>query len=158
MDTSVEMVAWIACAVIAVVLGGLAYMNFRNFKKRSNLLNRADEMTGSVSGRISEVVKVYRSNSSFRWKNEYPVITYSVGDRDYTAKLDFAEKRAGHYSIGDTYRVCYVPSDPSCCIVEEFRKALVSARKRSLIGMVVLCIFFLNLIYSLISQIGTILA
>ncbi len=151
MDSSVQMVAWIISALIAALMGGLTFMNFRNFKQRSNLLNRASEMTGSVGGKISDVVQVYRRNRSFRWKNEYPVITYSVGDRDYTVKLEYAEKRAGHYNLGERCRICYVPTDPSCCIVEEFRKSLQSARKRSLVGMVILGLFFLNIVFSLIT-------
>lgn len=151
MDASAQMVAWIFSAVIAVLMGGLTYMNFRNFKQRNSLLSRADEMTGSVGGQISDVVKVYRRNRSFRWKNEYPVITYSVADRDYTVKLEYAEKRSGHYNIGERCRICYVPTDPSCCIAEEFRKALQSARTRSLAGMVILGIFCFNIIFSLIT-------
>ena len=151
----VGMVAWLVAAVIAILFGALAFVNFRNFQKRSALLNRAKDMTGSVDGRISEVVKVYRRNNTFRWKNEYPVVAYQIDGRDYTVKLEFAEKRSGPYRIGDTCQVRYVPAEPSCSIVEEFRKPLESARTRALAGAVILGLFFLNALFSLINGLGS---
>ena len=115
MDAGVQTLVMGVSAFLGLLFAALAFMNFRNFKKRSGLLKRAQEMTGSVNGRVSELVTVRRSNRSFRWKNEYPVVSYQVNGKEYTVSLDFAEKRKGSYSLGETYRVNYVPSDPSCC-------------------------------------------
>ena len=152
MDAGVQTLVMGVSAFLGLLFAALAFMNFRNFKKRSGLLKRAQEMTGGVNGRVSELVTVRRSNRSFRWKNEYPVVSYQVNGKEYTVSLDFAEKRKGSYSLGETYRVNYVPSDPSCCIVEEFRKQLESSRVRALAGMVVLCLFLFNIVFSLLTQ------
>ena len=135
MDIGVNIVACCMIAGISILFAVLVWYNFRNFRRRNELLNRAHEMTGNVDGYISELVTVYRRNRSFRWRNQIPVITYPVGDKDYVVKLDYVEKREGHFNIGDTYHVCYVPSDPSCSIVEEFRKPLQRSRTVSLIGV-----------------------
>ena len=155
MDAGVQMVALGFTAVIAIVLAALAFVNFRNFKKRNDRLNRAHEMTGNANGYITDLETVYRRNRSFRWKNEIPVITYRVDGRDYKVKMDFAEKRAGQYSLGGSYHVCYIPSDPSCSIVEEFRKPLQSSRTRALVGTVALCLFVFNCICGTLMQLGT---
>lgn len=158
MDIGVNIVACCMTAGISILFAVLVWYNFRNFRKRNELLNRAHEMTGNVDGYISELVTVYRRNRSFRWRNQVPVITYPVGDKDYVVKLDYVEKREGHFNIGDTYHVCYVPSDPSCCIVEEFRKPLQRSRTVSLIGVVILCMFLFNLLFSLVLELIKILA
>ena len=81
MDAGVQTLVMGVSAVLGLLFAALAFMNFRNFKKRSGLLKRAQEMTGSVNGRVSELVTVRRSNRSFRWKNEYPVVSYQVNGK-----------------------------------------------------------------------------
>lgn len=152
MDAGVEVFALGVSAVIGILFAVFAFINFRNFRKRNGILGRAHEMTGNVNGTITDLVTVYRRNRSFRWKNEYPVITYRVNGKEYTVKLEFAEKRQGSYSLGESYRVCYVPSEPSCCIVEEFRKSLQSSRTRALVGTVVLCVFLFNIVFYIFTQ------
>ncbi len=153
MDSSFYLASGGITIAFGLLLGILAFSFFRRFKKVSSMLNRAHEMTGSAHGRISNIINVRRSNRSFRWTNEYPAITYTVNDKDYTVQLDFAEKRKGHYSLGGNYRVCYVPSDPSCCVVEEFRKPMQGSRTQSLIFTVIFAIITFNFVITGLSQI-----
>ncbi|HBA69785.1 MAG TPA: hypothetical protein DCZ40_10585 [Lachnospiraceae bacterium] len=155
MDSSFYIASGIFTIVFGVLLGIVAFTFFRRFKKLSTELNRAHEMTAAVSGTISEVVSVRRRNRSFRWTNEYPVITYTVDSKNYTVNLEFAEKRKGHYNIGGIYRVCYVPSDPSCCIVDEFRKPMQSSRTQAIVWTVIFGILTFNFLVTGLSQIFT---
>ncbi|MCM1181901.1 MAG: DUF3592 domain-containing protein [Roseburia sp.] len=153
MDNGVYIFTGIVALVIAAVVALLAFLFFRRFKKLNDLLNSALDMTGTAEGTISSLTQVRRRNRSFRWTNEYPVITYTVDGRPYNVNLDYAEKRAGHYSVGGSYRVCYKPSDPSCCIVDEFRKPLSRVRTQNLVIMVVLALITLNAVFTGISAI-----
>ena len=153
MDSSFYLVSGGITIAFGLVLGLLAFSFFRRFKRVGNILNRAHEMTGSANGRISNIIAVRRRKRTFRWTNEYPAITYTVNDKDYTVQLDFAEKRKGHYNLGGNYRVCYVPSDPSCCVVDEFRKPMQSNRTQSLIFAVIFAIITFNFIITGLSQI-----
>ena len=148
MDSSFYLASGGITIVFGLLLGLVAFSFFRRFKKVNSLLNRAHEMTGTANGRISEVVSVRRRNRSFRWTNEYPVITYTVDSKDYTTQLDFAEKRKGHYDLGGNYRVCYIPSDPSCCIVDEFRKPMQSNRTQAIVFTVIFAIITFNFVIS----------
>ena len=153
MDSSFYLASGGLTILFGLIVGVLTFSFFRRFKKVSSILNRAHEMTATANGRISEIINVRRSNRSFRWTNEYPAITYTVDNKDYTAKLDYAEKRKGHYSLGGNYRVCYSPSDPSCCIVEEFRKPMQSNRTQSLVFTVIFAIITFNFIITGLSEI-----
>ena len=155
MDSSFYLASGGITIVFGLLLGLVAFSFFRRFKKVNSLLNRAHEMTGTANGKISEVVSVRRRNRSFRWTNEYPVITYTVDSKDYTTQLDFAEKRKGHYDLGGNYRVCYIPSDPSCCIVDEFRKPMQSNRTQAIVFTVIFAIITFNFVISGLSQIFT---
>ncbi|MCI9201839.1 MAG: hypothetical protein HFI03_15945 [Lachnospiraceae bacterium] len=153
MDSSFYLASGGLTILFGLIVGVLTFSFFRRFKKVSSILNRAHEMTATANGRISEIINVRRSNRSFRWTNEYPAITYTVDNKDYTTKLDYAEKRKGHYSLGGNYRVCYSPSDPSCCIVEEFRKPMQSNRTQSLVFTVIFAIITFNFIITGLSEI-----
>ncbi len=153
MDSSFYLASGGLTILFGLIVGVLTFSFFRRFKKVSSILNRAHEMTATGNGRISEIINVRRSNRSFRWTNEYPAITYTVDNKDYTTKLDYAEKRKGHYSLGGNYRVCYSPSDPSCCIVEEFRKPMQSNRTQSLVFTVIFAIITFNFIITGLSEI-----
>ena len=153
MDSSFYLASGGLTILFGLIVGVLTFSFFRRFKKVSSILNRAHEMTATANGRISEIINVRRSNRSFRWTNEYPAITYTVDNKDYTTKLDYAEKRKGHYSLGGNYRVCYSPSDPSCCIVEEFRKPMQSNRTQSLVFTVIFAIITFNCIITGLSEI-----
>ena len=153
MDSSFYLASGGLTILFGLIVGVLTFSFFRRFKKVSSILNRAHEMTATANGRISEIINVRRSNRSFRWTNEYPAITYTVDNKDYATKLDYAEKRKGHYSLGGNYRVCYSPSDPSCCIVEEFRKPMQSNRTQSLVFTVIFAIITFNFIITGLSEI-----
>ena len=153
MDSSFYLASGGLTILFGLIVGIVAFSFFRRFKKVSSILNRAHEMTATANGRISEIINVRRRNRSFRWTNEYPAITYTVDNTDYTTKLDYAEKRKGHYSLGGNYRVCYSPSDPSCCIVEEFRKPMQSNRTQSLVFTVIFAIITFNFIITGLSEI-----
>ena len=153
MDSSFYLASGGLTILFGLIVGVLTFSFFRRFKKVSSILNRTHEMTATANGRISEIINVRRSNRSFRWTNEYPAITYTVDNKDYTTKLDYAEKRKGHYSLGGNYRVCYSPSDPSCCIVEEFRKPMQSNRTQSLVFTVIFAIITFNFIITGLSEI-----
>lgn len=155
MDSSFYVTSGIIALVFGLLLAFIAWTFFRRFKKMNGLLNRAHEMTGTAEGRISEVVSVRRRNRSFRWTNEYPVISYTVDSKNYTVSLDYAEKRKGHYNLGGSYRVCYIPSDPSSCIVDEFRKPMQSNRTQSIVVTVIFAFFAFNCIISALSYIFT---
>lgn len=155
MDSSFYIFSACITLVFGLLLAFLAWTFFRRFQKMNGLLNRAHEMTGTAQGRISEIVNVRRRNRSFRWTNEYPVISYTVNGKDYTVKLDFAEKRKGHYDLGGNYRVCYIPSDPSCCVVEEFRKPMQGNRTQAIIVTVLFAFFAFNCIVTSIMEIFT---
>ena len=155
MDSSFYITSGLIALVFGLFLAFIAWTFLRRFQKMNGLLNRAHEMTGTAQGRISELVSVRRWNRSFRWTNEYPVISYTVDSKDYTVSLDFAEKRKGHYNLGGNYRVCYIPSDPSNCIVEEFRKPMQSNRTQAIVATVILAFFAFNCIISSLSFIFT---
>jgi len=153
MDSSFYLFTGVICLVIGIVFALVAYSFFRRFKKLNDVMNSALEMTATASGSISSLEKVRRRNRSFRWTNEYPIITYTVDGRSYTVSLDYAEKRAGHYSLGGDYHVYYNPSDPSCCIVDEFRKPMSRMRTQSIIMTVIFAFFTFNLVVSTLSTI-----
>lgn len=154
-DSSIYIFTGVLCLVLAVVLALIAFLFFRRFKKLNDVLNSALDMSSSTSGTISSLAEVRRRNRSFRWINEYPIITYTVDGRPYTVNLDYAEKRKGYYSLGSNYRVCYNPSDPSCCIVDEFRKPMTRTRTQNMVIAIILFLFAFNLVWSAISAIIT---
>jgi len=149
---SFTLVTTLVCLAIALcfLIAGLRV--FRNFKTLGKILNRAHEMTGESVGSISQLVTVRRRNRTFRWVNEYPVISYDVNGKTYTVEVPYAEKRKGRYTLGGSYTVNYVPSDPTCCVVEEFRKSMQRSRTGSLVGAVILFFFTFNLVVSSLSM------
>lgn len=155
MDSTFYIFSGVIYLVIALIIALVAFLFFRRFKKLNDVLNSALDMSASTNGTISSLAEVRRSNRSFRWTNEYPIITYTVDGKPYTVNLDYAEKRKGHYSLGGDYRVCYNPSDPSCCIVDEFRKPMTRTRTQNIVVSIILLIFALNLVWGAISVIIT---
>ncbi len=152
MDSSFYFVSAGISLVINLLIAFVAWTFFSRYKRLGTALNRAHEMTQTATGSISEVVTVTRRNRSFRWKNEYPVITYAANGKQYMVHMDWAEKRRGHYKLGGSYKVCYVPADPGCCVVEEFRKAMQKTRTQSLIWAVVLGLVALNMLFGIVLQ------
>ncbi len=148
MDASFYLVMYGFIFVIGLLLAVAAWTYFRRFQKLSTTLKRSGEMTATANGTIKELVSIRRRNRSFRWTNQYPIVSYTVNGREYTAKLDYAEQRSGYYTTGGSYPVSYVPSEPECCIVEEFRKKMERAKKSNLIAMVVFGILVCNILAS----------
>lgn len=148
MDSSFNLFLGAVAIVIGLIMAGLAWYFFCKFKQLSAALNRAHEMTQTADGSISELVDVRRRNRSFRWTNEYPVVSFSANGKQYSVQMDFAEKRKGHYRLGSSCRVCYVPHDPQCCIVEEFRKPMQRSRTHYLIYVVIFCVLTFNAVTS----------
>lgn len=138
--------------VIFLILAALFYAVWRNYQKMNRVLNQAHNLNGNAEGTVKELVTVYRRNRSFRWKNEYPVIAYNVNGQTYETALAFAEKRAGSYDMNGHYTVCYLPEDPTVCIVEEFRSKMQSNTKQKLVGMVVLVFFMINMLFAAITS------
>lgn len=153
MDSNFYLFTGMAGIVVGIVLGIVAFVYFRRFKRLNDLMKSEPEMSATAGGSISKVEEVRRSNSSFIWTNEYPVITYTVDGKPYTASLKYAEKRSGYYSLGGNYSVHYKPSDPSCCLVEEFRKQMKSYGTQAVIVAAVLAIFTLNVFSNGVSTI-----
>ena len=151
MDAGMVLVTGGFILVIGLLIAAGAWSVFRNYKEQSQRLNRAHEMTGTANGVISELVEVRRRNRSFRWKNEYPVLAYQVDGKNYTVHLNFAEARKGKYSLGGAYTVRYVPGEPECCIVDEFRSKLQKSRTGNLIGLVILVFFLVNILTSIVT-------
>lgn len=139
--------------VIALAFALITWLLFRKYKSINAILNREREMTGLVRGSIKEVVKVSRRNRSFRWTNEYPVVSYVVDGKEYTSAINYAEKNSGYYRIGGTCDIHYVPNDPTCCVVEEFRKQLQKSRTSYLVGTVIVGFMTFNMLVSSIMQI-----
>ena len=75
MDSSVALMSGAIVLVIVLLMAIGAWTFFRRYKSLASPLNRAHEMSMTTDGTISKLVTVYRRNRSFKWKNEYPVIT-----------------------------------------------------------------------------------
>lgn len=141
-----DMTMGIIFLVLALVFIAWFYVVWRSYQKMNHVLNQSHKLTGNTEGTTKELVSVYRRNRSFRWKNEYPVVAYTVNGHPYETAITFAEKRSGSYNMNDRYTVCYLPEDPSVCIVDEFRSQMQSSSKRKLVGMVVLVFFTFNIL------------
>lgn len=152
METSLGMGVGLLVLVFSLFFLVMGLIVLRNFRKLGKILNRAHEMTAETTGTISELVTVRRRNRTFRWNNEYPVISYQVNGKTYTMHITYAEKRKGKYNLGGSYNVRYVPSDPGCSVVDEFRKAMQKSRTSSLIGAVILFIFAFNTLCGALSS------
>lgn len=152
MDDSFYLFMYILILIIGLLLAAAAWTFFRRFQKLSSTLKRSGEMTATANGVIRELVNVRRRNRSFRWTNQYPIVTYTVDGKEYTVKLDFAEQRSGYYITGGSYPVSYVPSEPECCIVEEFRKKMEKAKNSNLITCCIFAFFTCNVIVSSIMK------
>jgi len=137
--------------VLDLLLVFFAYIVYRGYRALNKVLNRAHEMNEKTVGTVCELVTVRRRNQTFYWKNEYPIISYEANHVSYKTALEFAETRKGQYRVGDTYTVCYVADDPECCIVDEMRSKMQSARTRRLVGLVILAIFALNVLFSTVA-------
>lgn len=139
-------------AVFDLFLLYAAWAAFRSYSSVKKVLKREGEMTTVTEGTIAEVVAVRRRNRSFRWVNEYPVISYQVNGKTYTAHLTYAEKRRGKYKAGGSYRIHYVPSEPDCCIVDDFKKKMKQSNTATLISFAIAAFFAFNVTCSLILQ------
>ena len=140
MDSTFYLVCGAIVLVIALLFAAATWSFFRRFKRLK------------TEGYISEVVEVRRRNRSFRWRNEFPVIAYTVDGQNLTTRLDWAEKRRGHYTVGERQTVCYVPSDPSCCVVEAFRSSMQKSRTQALIWTIILALLTFNCVSGAITQ------
>ena len=147
MDTSFNLAMGGIFLVIALIFAGVAFAVFSKFKKLGKLLNRAHLMTAKAEGTISELVTVRRRNRTFRWTNQYPIVSYQVNGKSYTTALTFAEARKGKYRLGGNYTVYYIPNEPDCCIVDEFRSKMQSSRTMNLVGVVILAILTCNMLF-----------
>lgn len=134
--------------VLGIVFAALAWSCYKRYKNVSDLLKREGEMTGFAEGRISELVEVRRRNRSFRWVNEYPVVSFCVNGKEYTTTIECAEKRRGTYQLNGQCHIHYLSEDPSICVVDEFRKSMQSLKKSSLITIVVLAFLAFNCLFS----------
>lgn len=134
--------------VIGLLFGGSAFFFFRRFQKLNTLLQRSGEMTATAAGTIRELVNVRHRNRSFRWTNQYPVVGFTANGNEYKIGLEYAEQRSGYYTIGGAYSVSYVPSEPECCIVEEFRKKLNRSKSSYLLATILFAFFTCNILVS----------
>lgn len=141
----------IVLLVLFLLLAAWFFIVWRGYQKMNRVLNQAHKLTGTAEGTVKKLMSVTRRNRSFRWKNEYPVIAYTVNGQTYETEVAFAEKRAGSYDMNDRYTVCYLPEDPTVCIVEEFRSKMQSNSKQKLVGMVVLAVFMVNVIFTIVT-------
>jgi hypothetical protein len=139
-------------AVFTLFLLYAAWATFRAYSSVKKILKREGEMTAVTEGTIAEVVAVRRRNRSFRWINEYPVISYQVNGKTYTVHLTYAEKRRGKYNAGGSYRIHYVPSEPECCIVDDFKKKMKQSNTAALISFAIVAFFAFNTTCGLILQ------
>lgn len=153
MGGSFYLFSGIIYVAIAAILIFATISFFRRYKKLNDVLKNESELSGRAEGSISAVEEVRHRNRSFRWVNEYPVITYTANGKLYNVNLDYAEKRSGHYSLGGSYTVRFNPSDPSSCFVEEFRKQMKSYRTQALVVTIIFGFFSCNLIISAINLI-----
>lgn len=151
MDSSFNMTMGGLLLVIGAVMALCFYGVLYAYRKMNRVLNQAHLLSGQCQGTIKELVVVKHRNRSFRWKNEYPLISYTVNGTEYETAIDFAEKRAGKYDPNAVYTVCYLPEDPSVCIVEEFRTKMQKSCKAKLVGMVVFGILTFNIVFYAIS-------
>lgn len=152
MDDSFYLFTYLIIFIIGLLLAAAAWTFFRRFQKLSNTLKRSGEMTATANGTIKELVNVRRRNRSFRWTNQYPIIAYTVNGKEYTVKLDYAEQRSGYYVTGGSYPVSYIPSEPECCIVEEFRKKMNRAKTSNLVTTVIFGFFVCNILASTVMK------
>lgn len=155
MGSSFYIVTSLIMLVIAVILGFCARNCFRKYQKINQLLKRESEMSATTTGTISDLVTVTRRNRSFRWKNQYPIISYQVNGQEYKVTLDYAEKRMGSYQMGGSYQIYYIPSEPENCIIDYFKKDTIKCRRSNLISTVLLAIFAVNLIFGIITTLTT---
>lgn len=153
MKDSDMLIFGIVFLVIALGFLLIVWLLFKKYKSINAILNREREMTGMIRGSIKEVVKVRRRNRSFRWTNEYPVVAYTVDGKEYTTAINYAEKNSGYYRIGGTCDIHYIPSEPECCVVEEFRKQLQKSRTSYLVGTVIVAFMTFNMLVAAITQI-----
>ncbi|MCI8565810.1 MAG: hypothetical protein HFI39_05735 [Lachnospiraceae bacterium] len=148
MDNSFYFVMYIIILIVGLLLGAATWTYYRRFRKLNTMLQRSGEMTSTATGTIRELVNVRRRNRSFRWTNQYPVVAFTAGGSEYTIALEFAEQRSGYYATGGSYPVSYVPSEPECCIVEEFRTKMNRSKNSYLLGTLFFGFFTCNVLVS----------
>lgn len=141
-----------AILFMAVILGLITFFVYRSVAKISKVLKREAEMTAVANGTITDLIQIRRRNRSFRWTDEIPVVSYTVNGQTYQLKLDFAEKRAGFYNMGGACQVRYVPSEPSCALVEDVKPMMKRVKNINLVTVIVLAFFTLNLISAAIGS------
>ncbi len=138
--------------VIGALLGFCTWKAFGAYQNSKNILKKSVEMTSTATGTLSNLVTVRHRNRSFRWVNEYPEITYQADGMEYKTSLNYAEQRRGKYTLGTTYTVRYIPSEPTCCIVEGFEKKLKGSSRGNLIGAILLAFFTFNMLFAALSS------
>lgn len=145
-EQRVDFIFYLIFIIIAMPFAICTVIVFISYSRLNKILNRAHEMTATATGVISSVTTVYRRNQSFRWRNEYPTITFHAEGIDVCIEAKYAEKSKGTYALGESYQICYVPGEPACCIIEEFRTKMQRSRKNKRIGFIILLILTFNLL------------
>ena len=136
--------------VLGAVLGLAAWYFLRMWHGLGKVLKRRAEMTARLPGTISDVKVVSRRNRSYRWNDEIPVVSYTLGGALQTMEVPQAEARAGRYRVGTPCTVLYVPGEPDCCLIEEFAGKMASARRNALIAGILFAVFAFDLLSSAI--------
>ncbi len=149
------MVFGVLMLVVGVLLLFAGAVQLKAWRAGKALFRRQGDMTATAAGAITELREVQRRNRSFRWRDEIPVITYTVDGVRHEVELAAAEARAGTYTQGMPCTVRYVPSDPECCLIAEFEKQTKSAGKSALVAAVLLLFFGIN---CTLSAVGTLCA
>lgn len=134
--------------VLGVALGLAAWHFLRMWRDLGKVLKRRAEMTASLPGTISELKVVSRRNRSYRWKNEIPVVSYTLNGVLQTLEVPQAEDRAGRYRVGAPCTVLYVPAEPDCCLIQEFADKMASVRRSALVVGIIFAVLAFNLLSS----------
>ncbi len=145
-----SMVMAVILAVFALLFGFVAYTLLRQYARVNTVLKREKEMQDSCRATVVELVEVRRSNQTFRWKNQYPILSYEVDGKEYRCKADFAEKRKGQYFVGEQYDIRYVREEPEVAIITEFLPIMKRTRIINMIVGALFTLFTFNLITGII--------
>lgn len=149
-----NLVVAILFLLIALLLGMVAFTQLKIFKTLSDILKKESGMQQTTVATVVEMPVIRRSNQSFRWKNEYPVLSYQVNGKEYKYHANFAEKRKGYYQIGQTYQIKYNANEPEVCIVNDF---LPTMKRTRIVGLVIGAIFALGTFNLIVGSIQVLL-
>lgn len=131
--------------VIALLFAIWAVFVYLGYQKLNKILKRTHEMTETTTGVITSIPTVCRRNQTFRWRNEYPIITFHAEGIDVCIEATYAERAKGTYDLGQSYHISYVPGEPACCVIDEFRTKMQKSCKYRLVGFVILVIITFNI-------------